>query len=127
MSEYILTSNGELYHYGVKGMKWGVIRSQKRLEAGAEKRAKKLSSLYAKSVDNTRSVKSSLKSLNKAKRYTEKMMKKYENTSLSDIQMRRYKDISTGREYVQILMGRDGNSPYDGSERYRVTAGTWTR
>ena len=23
MSEYILTTNGELYHYGVKGMKWG--------------------------------------------------------------------------------------------------------
>ena len=23
MSTYILTSNGELYHYGVKGMKWG--------------------------------------------------------------------------------------------------------
>lgn len=22
--DYILTSNGELYHYGVKGMKWGV-------------------------------------------------------------------------------------------------------
>lgn len=23
MSTYILTSNGELYHYGIKGMKWG--------------------------------------------------------------------------------------------------------
>lgn len=25
-NEYILTSDGELYHYGVPGMKWGVIR-----------------------------------------------------------------------------------------------------
>ena len=27
MSDYILTSNGELYHHGVKGMKWGVRKS----------------------------------------------------------------------------------------------------
>lgn len=31
--DYILTSNGELYHYGVKGMKWGVTQAR---EAGRE-------------------------------------------------------------------------------------------
>jgi hypothetical protein len=30
MSNYILTSDGELYHYGVKGQKWGVRRYQRK-------------------------------------------------------------------------------------------------
>lgn len=30
MSSYILTSNGELYHWGIKGQKWGVRRYQNK-------------------------------------------------------------------------------------------------
>ena len=40
MSNYVLTSNGELYHYGVKGQKWGKrkwplknLQDPKRLKA----------------------------------------------------------------------------------------------
>lgn len=41
MSEYILTSNGELYHWGIKGMKWGQRRYQNKdgsLTAAGRKR-----------------------------------------------------------------------------------------
>lgn len=40
-TEYILTTNGELYHWGVKGMKWGVRRYQDKdgsLTAAGKKR-----------------------------------------------------------------------------------------
>lgn len=44
-SRYILTSNGELYHWGVKGMRWGVRRYQNKdgsLTPRGEKRRAKL-------------------------------------------------------------------------------------
>lgn len=38
MSNYVITDDGELYHYGVKGMKWGVRRAQKALSKSSSDR-----------------------------------------------------------------------------------------
>lgn len=42
--DYVITSNGELYHYGIKGQKWGVRRYQNKdgsLTPAGKKRAKR--------------------------------------------------------------------------------------
>lgn len=41
MSNYILTADGELYHYGVPGMKWGQRKASYASEQSAYKKARK--------------------------------------------------------------------------------------
>ena len=52
--DYILTSNGELYHHGVKGMKWG-----KRMATAAKAAAKgyNMVSQHGSNVHNKKSMK----------------------------------------------------------------------
>ena len=50
-SNYILTSDGELYHYGVKGMKWGVIRYRKNsADRGIARRERRNTKLEKKAA-----------------------------------------------------------------------------
>jgi len=51
MSDYIVTENGELCHYGVRGMKWGVRKG--KVDKAYAKASKKLSKLDKK-VEKTR-------------------------------------------------------------------------
>ena len=145
MSNYILTQDGKLYcvsndelmHYGVKGMKWGV-RKYQRIERGVERRAKNISNMIAKTksigseytvrptqVEINKLQKQTLKNIKKIDRAIDKFKKRYRNTPYSDIAVKTY--AINGRSYVQTLVGRTDDSPYDGSARYRVTAGTWTK
>ena len=130
-NNYILTSDGnfiskdELYHHGVKGMKWGVRRYQRSdgslTPAGrkrAEKDAKRIANMQAKYNDRTVSQEKVKKTINKVKA-------RWENTRLSDMTIE--ESVYNGRKYTAVLMGRVGDSPYDGSARYLVTAGTWSK
>lgn len=145
MASYIYDQeSGELYHYGVKGMRWGVRRD--RLQKSAQKTAKKLATLKAKEYHERSKFNFLLrriddmppsrkferefhkqeikynKAIIKADKFLNKSIKKYENTKYSDIHI---SDpiVRNGRTYCRTAMGFAGTED-GGSSLFNVTAGS---
>ena len=91
---YALGSNGELYHYGVIGMKWGIRRARKN--GGTYAYKSHATKMYGKKAERA-AVKGNTE---KAKKY-----KKYEKRSADlDRQMQSYAEkVSAGKAVAQLL------------------------
>lgn len=105
---YYICKNDELYHHGVKGMKWGV-RKQQRIESGFRKRvSKEGNNRY--SVEYNRFGNSSIRNQSgkkmsyRTKRATERLMKSRDRKKYNEY--KHYKRLAnSGMTYV-------GNSAY---------------
>ena len=104
MKQYTII-NGELYHYGVQGMKWGVRKA--KLQAKAEKRSamnKALDDYYKK----TNKINSKYASLDEAKGYSKKDQKAIDDANKQyrvdvNLAKQKYKDFLNSPEYKKAV------------------------
>ena len=62
-STYILTTDGELYHYGVKGMKWGVRKKTAEASSGGFKEGANIAKTVSRKAGKSKKVKNDISSM----------------------------------------------------------------
>lgn len=119
--EYNYNQSDELFHYGVKGMRWGVRKS--RPTSGGTKKSKK-KSLFSKMSDKK---KKAAKAKEKSKEETQEPEKKKSVKDMSDAELRvkisrlqlekQYADlsrqtepVSKGKKFVEGIMTKSGEN-----------------
>lgn len=109
-NNYILTSNGELYHWGVKGMKWGVRRYQNKngtLTAAGKKRRKSQQKELSPNKKERIARKKDLK--NRRTMSDAELKKKIERLKMEkEFKNLTNEDIRPGRTYVKEIMSSAG-------------------
>lgn len=98
---YILTSDGELYHYGVVGMKWGVRRYQR-----------KDGSITAEGVKRYRQVSAREGSAARGK-HGKKVLAKYEKLKTAEQKQADKQSIDTNRRLNQSRKDRNLGDDFD--------------
>lgn len=105
-NNYILTSTGELYHWGVKGMKWGVRRYQNKdgsLTSAGKKRQKEPSADKKERASRKKDLK------NRRTMSDAELKKKIERLKLEkEFKNLTNEDINSGKLFVNEVMSSAG-------------------
>lgn len=119
--DYILTANGELYHSGVKGMKWGVRRYQNKdgsLTAAGKKRYREVRDNFDRKRDAKRRQKEQSKSANKAQ--DTELAKRLMREELKDAKLKsEYNKLTTGPDKVNDTLQRSKTVANDAAQLAR--------